>query len=145
MNVFQTNAEEPDCVHASAINWSLDGVKLPDDNGDVSTEYLFDRGATVAVRNNRAISLNYRKLLSPIAAYTTTDNSNDFIVGKGNVQLTDNNGEPTKLTNFFYFPTATSTIISPGALIAGGAKVIMTDNKDMKLQLVNGKTITARH
>lgn len=95
--------------------------------------------------NNKSILLNYTPLPNPIPIHTATNHTNDFIIGKGDVTVATDEGDIEKVGNVFYCPTATSTILSPGALIADGAHITMTANHDMKIKLKSGKTVTARH
>ncbi|KAH9806877.1 hypothetical protein DFH28DRAFT_918749, partial [Melampsora americana] len=45
---IEMSESEPNVVHASALDWSAEGVRFPDGGSDEATEYLFDGGATNA-------------------------------------------------------------------------------------------------
>lgn len=47
---IEVSESEPNVVHASALDWSAEGVRFPDGGSDGTTEYLFDGGATDAVK-----------------------------------------------------------------------------------------------
>lgn len=131
--------------HISALDWSSEGFGVPDDDNEVPAEYLFDGGATDAVSNDRSLLINYLPLPFPIPIHTATNDSNAFIVGKGQLEVAAEEGGMTIIDDVYYCPKATSTIISPGALINKGARMTMNDKNDFCIVLSDGKTIYAKH
>lgn len=49
------------------------------------------------------------------------------------------------INNIYYCPKATATIISPGALIAAGATLLMGSDNNYRIELKDGKVIHAMH
>lgn len=138
------NEVHKDQPHVSALDWSSEGFGIPNDDG-VPAEYLFDGGATDAVSNDCSQLINYLPLPSSIPIKTATNDSNAVILGKGQLKIEAENGGFTTIDNVYYCPKANSTIISPGALIAKGARMSMNDNYNFKIRLNDGKTIHAIH
>lgn len=132
-------------VEVSALDWSSDGFGLAGSDGDIPTEYLFDGGATDAVSNDRSLILNYQPFPSPIPIKTAANDSNAVIVGKGQMVIDVDDGEVALIDDVYYCPKATTTIILPGALLARGARISMTDDNDYVIRLKCGKTIHAVH
>lgn len=131
--------------HISTIDWSSEGFGIPDDDNQVPTEYLFDRGATEAVSNNCSQLVNYLPLPSPIPIHTATTDSNAFILVKGKLQVAAEDGGMTTIDDVFDCPRATTTIISPGALVKKGAQMTINDDNDFRIVLSDGKTIYTKH
>lgn len=131
-------------VEVSALNWSSKGFGSSEDESEVPTKYLFDGGATDAVSNQRYLLLDYKSLPTPIPIKTAANDSNAVVIGKGKIKVDSNEGKKTMIKDVYYCPKATAIIISPGALIAKGAKIMM-DGNDYKIRLRNGLTIHAAH
>lgn len=139
----QDSEDKNQTLQVSSLTWSSEGYDECDVES-VPTEYLFDGGATDAVSNNREILLNYQTLPTPIPIQTATNDSKAVIIGKGELRVDSDNGNETIIQNVYYCPKATGTIISPGALISRGAKMVMNGN-DYSIKLTNGSTIRAVH
>lgn len=95
--------------------------------------------------NSRSLLVGYQHLPHPIPIKTAADDSNALIVGRGRIEFKTKNGLTAVIEDVYYCPKATATIISPGALIAGGEKVSMSDNNDYTICLKNGIVIYAVH
>lgn len=128
-------------VSAADLSWSSEGFGLVDDDDKVPTEYLFDGGATDGVSNLRSALLNYQSLPSPIPIKTAANDSNAVILGKGDIEVVADDGGIVVISDVYYCPKATTTIISPGALLAAGAKINMLDNNGYRIKLRSGETI----
>lgn len=139
------NEDNHHTTHISALDWSSENLGMIDGDNEIPTEYLFDGGATDAVSNSRSQLINYLPLPSPIPIKTATNDSNAVIIGKGQLQIKSEEGDMTVIDDVYYCPKATSTIISPGALIAKGAHISMNDKNNFTIKLKNGKTIYAVH
>lgn len=145
VEVENKSANDQPAASIMSLDWSSDGFGLVDQYSEIPTEYLFDGGATDAVSNNKSLLSNYQPLPSPIPMRTAANDSHTVIVGKGDIEVAASDGEPTKIKDVYYCPKATTTIISPGALIANGAKISMTDGNDYRITLPNGKVLHACH
>lgn len=132
-------------VEVSALDWSSDGFGLMEEDSDIPTKYLFDGGATDAVSNDRSLFINYHPLPHPIPIKTAADDSHAVIVGRGQLAVDDENGIQTIIDNVYYCLKATTTIISPGALIAGGAKLSLSGDNDYVIRMKDGQRIHAVH
>lgn len=130
-------------AQASVMALNSEGIGFSVDN--VPEEYLFDGGATDSVSNNLSLLTKYKPLPKPIPIQTAANDSSAVIVGKGAIPITTDDGEGDEIGDVYYCPKATTTIISPGALIAKGAKMRMDEKHGYSITLPSGKIIQAYH
>lgn len=130
----------PSQVSASAVSWSAEG----NSNDETPTEYLLDGGSTHHVSNALTSLMNYESLPSPIKLNTAAHGDNACIVGRGTLRVPTTDGAHYDLTEVFYSPQATATLISQAALIEQGAKLWFWGN-DVVIRLSNGKSVVARY
>lgn len=142
MNAFEVDNSD---VQVSAMALNPEGIGFPNDGGDVLNEYLFDGGATDSVSNDINMLTNYQPFTIPIPIQTAANDSSAVIIGKGKLEVVTEDNKLEKIDDVYYCPKATATIISPGALIAKGAKISMDEKHGYSITLQSGKVIRVYH
>lgn len=142
--VNAVNVNDSD-VHVSSMELNSEGVVFSDEGDAIPREYLFDGGATDSVSNDLRLLTNYKPLPKPIPIQTAANDSSAVIVGRGTIPIRTEDGGEDRIDDVYYCPKATATIISPGALLAKGAKVKMDEKHNYSITLVSGKKIRAYH
>lgn len=143
-NVSALETSDSD-VKVSAMSMNSEGINVSDNGSDIPGEYLFDGGATDSVSNKIHLLTGYRPLPRPIPVHTATNDSRAVIIGKGKLPIVTEDDEKCEIEDVYYCPTATTTIISPGALLAKGATMSLDEKNDYRIRLKSGKFIRAFH
>lgn len=103
-------------------------------------------GATDSVSNNLNLLTDYKvsRLLylfkQPLMILHSA-----VIIGKGTLSVVTEDNEIEQIDNVYYCPKATTTIISPGALLAKGATMVLDKGNNYSIRVGLGKVIWAFH
>ncbi|MBW0473865.1 hypothetical protein O181_013580 [Austropuccinia psidii MF-1] len=85
---------------------------------------IYDTGASHSLTGEVSLIFQFRKLTRPIPLSVATNIAQrSFVTGAGSLIYPGYNGKNVIVNGMFYWPHATGTLISPGALINSGAKM----------------------